>query len=365
MYNQFRQTQPARLISCKPDGLPLSSLLVYVQAALLLLSLAAFLLNSLSGSGGNVAGAPCTLASIALLCAALLLNASGCDIASLALTLGIAFALPWIAMLHAFTPNSGDFTSVPLMVLPVQLALLFLPVRFVLPISFVQVLATLCLFSQMPRGLQSGGWWVIAFVLMVSLLCVAVTQLIRKSPAWLGSGQVIAFAKRGMDQSGATEALSCPCGSRQLDDVLHSLISAPDPHFGLLMIDLDYFRFINEAFGYLCGNDVLQSVTDTLAESIREQDILIRGEGGSFAVLLAGVDKTGTLTQAEALRKRITDTDQPDWCDQPILLTASIGAAHYPENGNDSAAMLRAANFALAQAKQTGRNRVSAAFTVG
>lgn len=365
MYQPLRLTLHARLTPRRSDVFIKAPLLACVQAALLLLALAAVLLTVLQVGDVDAVGGSSALFAVALLCVALRLNTLGQYRVSLTLTLGLAFAMPWAATLCAYAANSGELMLIPLMVLPVQLGLLFLPVRPVLLLSLAQVLAVLCLLSQTPSGSWRGGWWAVAFLLIVSLLCAAATHLIRSRVAMLDARQAAVSAARSRHGNAEEEPSSLPISAGQLDAALHSLTNAPDQPFGLLMIDLDYFRFINEAFGCLQGDDVRLRVADALAGAIGERDVLILCEGGSFAVLLSTANGSDTLSQAEALRQRVAEVWQPDSGGGRIILTASIGAAHYPENGNDPAAMLRAANFALTQARQEGCNRVAAAFPVG
>ncbi|MCS7023527.1 MAG: diguanylate cyclase [Bryobacteraceae bacterium] len=126
-----------------------------------------------------------------------------------------------------------------------------------------------------------------------------------------------------------------------------------------LMMDLDHFKQINDTYGHLAGDAVLQEASRRLLNSVRTYDGVGRYGGEEFLIVLPGCDETSILHRAEAMRLAI--------CESPVVagdvtipVTASFGAAVCPVNCQlESLALIALADEALYEAKRNGRNRVS------
>jgi diguanylate cyclase len=130
-----------------------------------------------------------------------------------------------------------------------------------------------------------------------------------------------------------------------------------------IMIDLDHFKRINDTWGHHAGDAVLVAASEIMMENARRYDEVGRYGGEEFAILLPSVTIEVATTIAERLRKKIceavVETDG-----HRITITASLGVACYPGPGiNDLNDLLKAADRALYNAKESGRNRVVIATT--
>jgi diguanylate cyclase (GGDEF)-like protein len=133
---------------------------------------------------------------------------------------------------------------------------------------------------------------------------------------------------------------------------------------GVLMIDLDFFKKINDRYGHLAGDDVLRAVAKALKAEVRKSDIVGRFGGEEFVVLLPGIEEQEINDTAERIRTRVTSLE----VSVQILggasstavkgLTASVGAAVFPTNADELDQLLLAADTALFTAKDSGRNQV-------
>ncbi len=130
---------------------------------------------------------------------------------------------------------------------------------------------------------------------------------------------------------------------------------------GLLLLDLDHFKRVNDGYGHLAGDQVLRAVADTIKHSVRGHDMVGRYGGEEFAVVLPGMDPDDVLLAAERVRTavaelEVTVTDLDG--DERVVrnLTASIGAAVYPAHGTERTVLLLAADAALYEAKTNGRD---------
>ena len=134
-----------------------------------------------------------------------------------------------------------------------------------------------------------------------------------------------------------------------------------DRPIGVLSIDVDDFKNINDLFGHAAGDAVLVAVSAGLQEATREGDAIFRMGGEEFLVILADLcDDTALLDVAEAVRRRI-ETEPVPYAGERIELTASIGAARSDSLAGNIDSLLAAADRALYVAKRGGRNRVQLA----
>jgi diguanylate cyclase (GGDEF)-like protein len=123
----------------------------------------------------------------------------------------------------------------------------------------------------------------------------------------------------------------------------------------VLMVDLDYLKTINDKFGHMLGDDVLRAVSATLVHQLRKVDVVCRYGGDEFAIVLPATQGTSAAAVAEKLRRAVANTPFPG---VPYPITLSIGAAEFPANGITRDDIVRAADSALYDAKEAGRNQI-------
>lgn len=128
--------------------------------------------------------------------------------------------------------------------------------------------------------------------------------------------------------------------------------------FALLLIDLDYFKNINDKHGHEVGDEVLVEIAKRMTREIRACDTVARHGGDEFVVLLANtLNSDDARTVGEKLRNAVA---QPiDTSAGALTTTCSIGIAMYPGDGETLDSMRRAADQAMYDAKKTGRNGVA------
>jgi diguanylate cyclase (GGDEF)-like protein/PAS domain S-box-containing protein len=125
----------------------------------------------------------------------------------------------------------------------------------------------------------------------------------------------------------------------------------------LLMLDVDWFKKVNDTYGHGVGDLALQQVALVLKSSLREIDFLARIGGEEFAVLLPNTDQAEAAVLADRIRKLMQDTPF-ETNGQPITITISLGAAVFEKGMVEIDDLLRNADSALYQAKHRGRNCV-------
>lgn len=128
----------------------------------------------------------------------------------------------------------------------------------------------------------------------------------------------------------------------------------------VIMLDIDYFKSVNEVYGHQYGNKILKEFSRYLKDYVRGTDIIARYGGEEFVILMTETDKSGAIGFGErfleTLREHVFDRKG-----KRIKLTASMGIANFPEDESDThTSLLNAADKALGEAKEKGGNRLSA-----
>jgi len=125
---------------------------------------------------------------------------------------------------------------------------------------------------------------------------------------------------------------------------------------GLLFIDLDRFKIVNDTLGHATGDHLLREVGQRLSLCIREGDTVARLGGDEFTIVLPDI---GAPKHAEVVADKVLDVfAQPFMVDgQELFTTASVGITLYPLDAHDSHALMRNADAAMYRAKEMGRNR--------
>lgn len=124
--------------------------------------------------------------------------------------------------------------------------------------------------------------------------------------------------------------------------------------FALLFIDLDHFKSVNDTFGHQSGDQLIRMVTERITQSIRPDDSLSRLGGDEFGVILKHLNSPEI---AEMISKRILSNLQNSFAisDSNIYISASIGIALFPKDGNSPEKLLQCADLSMYRAKEEGR----------
>jgi two-component system, cell cycle response regulator len=163
------------------------------------------------------------------------------------------------------------------------------------------------------------------------------------------------------------DALTGLFNRRAFDDHLARAIAREDRqggHFALLLFDLDHFKKLNDTFGHPAGDAALAATGRLLDRMLRKGDVPARYGGEEFAAILPGSDEAGAMKMAERLRLAL-ERERPVFEGARLSVTASFGAAVWPQDGREGPGLLAAADRALYAAKQEGRNRAVAASRLG
>lgn len=170
--------------------------------------------------------------------------------------------------------------------------------------------------------------------------------------------------RQRLEREATTDALTGLCNRREFETLAHRELSRANRQgapLSLLMMDIDKFKSINDTHGHDAGDAVLRHLARACAPHLREVDILARLGGEEFAVLLPDTAQEGAHQVAERIREALAGEPVPTSDGPPLNFTVSIGVAEHDGAAEDIAALVKQADLALYQAKQSGRNRVVAA----
>ena len=149
-----------------------------------------------------------------------------------------------------------------------------------------------------------------------------------------------------------TDGLTGLLNHATFEDHLARAVREGDP-FGLIMLDLDDFRAVNNTMGHQAGDEHLRRIAEALTNSGRDTDLVFRYGGDEFAFLLLGADPDGARRVAERACAAVRGLGGP--------VTASVGVATFPIDGDTADEVLLAADRACFVAKRDGRDRVATA----
>lgn len=132
--------------------------------------------------------------------------------------------------------------------------------------------------------------------------------------------------------------------------------------FAALMLDVDYFKRINDSLGHLAGDAALRQLAATLTSVLRPVDCVARYGSEEFAIILPETPLSGGLQVAERLRRTIYETPVKLGADEKAInVSVSIGIAAFPDHSRSGRELVAFADRALYEAKHAGRNRVCVA----
>ena len=135
-----------------------------------------------------------------------------------------------------------------------------------------------------------------------------------------------------------------------------------DNALSIFMIDIDFFKQVNDNHGHKMGDTVLKEFAEVCGNMLRDVDIVGRIGGEEFAILLPETDKNEAAEVAERLRNAIANAQVPlSTGDQSLHFTVSIGEASLASKDDNLDELLNLADKALYEAKNSGRNRVCVA----
>jgi diguanylate cyclase (GGDEF)-like protein len=163
-----------------------------------------------------------------------------------------------------------------------------------------------------------------------------------------------------LTEQATTDALTGLYNRRFFRDALNREIASANRKgfpFSVILLDIDHFKRVNDAFGHDAGDVVLKEIAAVLRASVRDSDIAVRHGGEEFAILLPETAVDVAAERAERLRQRL-EQHQITYGTKALRITASFGVVQNRPGDADASALMKAVDAAMYSAKASGRNKV-------
>ncbi|MBF0583843.1 MAG: GGDEF domain-containing protein, partial [Magnetococcales bacterium] len=123
---------------------------------------------------------------------------------------------------------------------------------------------------------------------------------------------------------------------------------------GLIFVDLDRFKWVNDNLGHGAGDTLLQASAKRIRECLREQDLVARLGGDEFTVIIPDMSQQETLSIARHILHRLNESFLLEGT--PTYISGSLGVAFLPQDAQDLGGLLKCADEAMYRSKKAGRN---------
>ena len=172
----------------------------------------------------------------------------------------------------------------------------------------------------------------------------------------------VKFLMQALQESAFTDGLTGLYNRKFLEEHSKKLIAQAKResfNIGILLLDMDHFKSVNDEYGHDIGDKVLKELSKILVETVRDSDIIIRYGGEEFIILLVNVKtQEDALAVADKIRMRVKENEIDIGSGTKLRKTISIGLSMFPEDSNDFDNVIKDADIALYEAKNNGRDKV-------
>jgi diguanylate cyclase (GGDEF)-like protein len=293
---------------------------------------------------------------------ALRLNLTGRYTSAAAITVTCAVFGPWLSILRDPTVLNGDFVPLVYITLSVQLCAILLSERLTLILAVIQF-AALTTFPIFIPAARTFNWpSLLVFIFFVSMLSVIANFISRRDLKQIDlQTQQLIRNETQLRELSVRDPLTGLFNRRYLEETLgRELNRAERKHqeVGIIMMDIDHFKHINDTHGHAAGDAVLHELSVNLRSQIRGSDIVCRYGGEEFIFVMPEASLLVTQDRAESIRREISQMRLRYENHLLERITLSLGVAIFPVHGATSAKIIAAADAALYRAKREGRDCV-------
>lgn len=165
--------------------------------------------------------------------------------------------------------------------------------------------------------------------------------------------------KQALELSNVTDELTCVFNRKYMNSQLQQLSEQYKKYgevFSIAIMDLDFFKKVNDTYGHIVGDEVLKLFSNTIMQAKREEDIFCRYGGEEFVLIMPGTTEDTAFEIIEKLRK-IVERKQFNGNDKPFFITFSSGVTEISPQNIHPKALMEQADQALYMAKLNGRNQ--------
>ena len=269
----------------------------------------------------------------------------------------IAAVVPWISLLFDSAILQGDFVPLTYITFSILMSSILLPAAITIGLATFQFIGISFVFILCPATVAFNWVSFLAFIFLTSVFSIIANNIIQLDIRKIESlARQLTLNEVRLQELSTRDYLTNLFNRRYMEETVVREIQRTkrsQGSFGVIILDVDKFKHINDTLGHAIGDSVLQEIGNFLAQQIRQSDVACRYGGDEFVLVLPDASREVTTKRAEQLRERVVSLNLP------VPITISLGIAIFPENGSDSNTLLKFADQALYRAKHAGGNRLN------
>lgn len=287
-----------------------------------------------------------------------LLNRAGHYTLSAALLVLSAAAIPWAALLFDPSILQGDFVPLIYVTFSIFISSIFLPIYITFGLAVLQFAGVTLTFVLNPAAAATFNWFsFLAYIFLITIFSMLANHIIHINMIQIAEqSHQLRLNEAQLREQSIRDYLTNLFNRRYLEETLRREIQRAKRKqvpLGLIMLDVDGFKRINDTLGHAAGDVVLQELGKFLEGHIRQSDIACRYGGDEFVLVMPDASLEVILERTRVL------LDSAKQLKTPIPISLSMGIAVFPDNGMDGETLLKSADNALYEAKHTGGDRVA------
>jgi len=291
---------------------------------------------------------------------AYILNCIGHYNISAILLVASAFITPWASLIFDPTILQGDFVPLTYLTFSILLSSILLPTYITIVLAVFQITGLTLVLVLSPATPLFNWFSFLAYVVLASVFSILANSIIQGNMKQIESqAQQLTLNETRLQELSIRDHLTNLFNRRYLEETLEREIQrATRTHLplGVIMLDVDHFKHINDSLGHAAGDVVLQRLGKFLVEQVRQSDIVCRYGGDEFVLILPEASRDIIKERAEHLQNSVKHLSIEH--ENQITITISQGMAVYPDDGSNSETLLKSADTALYRAKHDGSNLV-------
>jgi len=303
-----------------------------------------------------------TMIAVFVFIIAFIFNRTGHYHLAALLTILGAIAAPWGSAIVDPVILEGDLIPLNFVTIPVLLSSLLLPPLITALIAGSQLAALAYVHTLIPVTANINWVSFITFIIVIEAISILASFIVQRDLKQIADQKrLLVLSEEKLREQSIRDYLTGLYNRRYLDETLNREIRRAERagfQIGIIMLDIDHFKILNDKFGHAAGDDVLQEIASLMKARIRYADIVCRYGGEEFVVVMPEASLHITVQRAETLREDVSELDlQYDGQDLGKI-TISSGVAVFPTHGATAEAVMESADSALYDAKHSGRDRV-------
>lgn len=266
-----------------------------------------------------------------------------------------ASVTPWASLLFDESILLGDFVPLLYITLPIILCSILLSTGFTIALSFIQYTGVVLVLIHNPNTASFNWISFLVFIFLTTIFNILQNTITQRDIKKItDQNEKLEMQEIRLREQSVRDHLTNLFNRRYLEETLDREIQRSlrnQSPLGIMIIDIDEFKHINDTLGHSAGDTAIKNVGKFIVEHIRTSDIACRYGGDEFVLVLPDATREILLERAEVLRNGVKSLGLP------VHFSISLGLAVSPEHGSDGDTLLKLADAALYQAKREGRNK--------